>query len=813
MDLFKQNFSVFLKHTNANRNDEEHLKSQVAYFLRDTWFKESHHINPIGKNDLVIHTGKSTADPVGVIIEVKSLTNKAEMLTLEKPNTKALHELVLYYLRQRIEENNNEIKYLIATNIDDWFIFDANEFDKKIYRNSAIKKLYEIKKADSKDNPWFYDELKKLLDHNHDSKLEVAHFSIREFEEVLSNSSLKDDNKLIAIYKLLSPVHLLKLPFANDSNSLQPRFYAELLHLIGLTEIKEGSKKLIQRKKTSERNSGSLIENTISQLESHDKLSRIDKPSQYGETNDERLFNVALELVITWINRILFLKLLEAQLSTYHKGDKTYRFLNKEKIKDFDDLDKLFFSVLAKQPSERREEVQKLFANVPYLNSSLFEPTELEHQTLFIYGLEDRVPLPAQTATVLKDSAGKVFKGSLDTIDYLFAFLDAYDFSSEGAEEIQEDNKTLINASVLGLIFEKINGYKDGSFFTPGFITMYMCRETIRRAVLQKFKEAKGWDCKEYNELYDKIENSKEANGIINSLKICDPAVGSGHFLVSALNEIIAIKSDLRILLDRDGRRLKEYQAEIVNDELVVIDDDGQLFEYSPGSKESQRVQEALFHEKQTIIENCLFGVDINPNSVKICRLRLWIELLKNAYYRVERQVKAADEIAHPSLAATLATPHNRQLETLPNIDINIKTGNSLISRFALDSDLKAALKGTKWNINDYKIAVAAYKEVSNKEQKHQIIKLIDAIKSNFSIKFYTYSKENKELNKLRGEETNLLTTNIDLFGAKKAKKDLELEARRLRIAIEKKENEIEEIRTTKFMRTLLNGDLNSQRF
>jgi adenine-specific DNA-methyltransferase len=57
------------------------------------------------------------------------------------------------------------------------------------------------------------------------------------------------------------------------------------------------------------------------------------------------------------------------------------------------------------------------------------------------------------------------------------------------------------------------------------------------------------------------------------------------------------------------------------------------LFQYNPNSPESQRVQETLFHEKQTIIENCLFGVDINPNSVKICRLRLWIELLKNAYY------------------------------------------------------------------------------------------------------------------------------------------------------------------------------------
>jgi adenine-specific DNA-methyltransferase len=112
---------------------------------------------------------------------------------------------------------------------------------------------------------------------------------------------------------------------------------------------------------------------------------------------------------------------------------------------------------------------------------------------------------------------GKKRTGQLNTLEYLFEFLNAYDFSSEGFEDIQEDNKTLINASVLGLIFEKINGYKDGSFFTPGFITMYMCSETIRKAVVQKFNETKQWHCKDLDELYDKIEDRKEANDIVNS--------------------------------------------------------------------------------------------------------------------------------------------------------------------------------------------------------------------------------------------------------------------------------------------------------
>lgn len=251
------------------------------------------------------------------------------------------------------------------------------------------------------------------------------------------------------------------------------------------------------------------------------------------------------------------MKLLEAQLITYHrfyrltagKGDKTYSFLNLDKIKSYDDLNSLFFQVLARKQDERHPDVKQVFEKVPYLNSSLFEPTEIEQLTLFISNLKDDKTIPIISSTVLKNDQGKRRTGKLSTLEYLFAFLNAYDFSSEGSEAILEENKSLINASVLGLIFEKINGYKDGSFFTPGFITMYMCRETIRKAVVQKFNEIKNWKCKDLNELYNKIEDSKEANEIVNSLKICDPAVGSGHFLVSALNEIIAVKNDLKILL------------------------------------------------------------------------------------------------------------------------------------------------------------------------------------------------------------------------------------------------------------------------
>lgn len=707
---FKTNLIALLERTNDTESEEFH-KNLVIDFLKKTYYDPNHFINTKGRNDLVIHNGNTAKSSVGVIIEAKKPTNKAEMINTKKLNAKAFQELVLYYLRERITHKNLEVKHLVATNINEWFIFDATLFDRLFAQNkNFVKQFTEFeggRLADTKTD-FFYKQIAEPFIAEITTEIEFTYFNIQNYQRPLRNADKADDNSLIALFKLLSPEHLLKLPFANDSNSLDKSFYSELLHIIGLTETQ---KKLIDRNKEGERHTGTILEDAIIQLDSLDKLSRFEKPNQFGNTQQERLFNVALELSITWINRILFLKLLEAQLITYHKGDKSFSFLNLDKIKNYDDLNSLFFQVLARKFKDRNDDVKKAFEKVPYLNSSLFEPTDIEQVTLFISNLKDDKTIPIFSQTVLKDHQGKKRTGNISTLQYLFEFLDAYDFGAEGGEEIQEDNKTLINASVLGLIFEKINGYKDGSFFTPGFITMYMCRETIRKAVVQKFNETKKWNCKDIEELYDKIEDRKEANKIVNSIKICDPAVGSGHFLVSALNEMIAVKNDLKILQDRDGKRLKEYQVEVVNDELIVTDEEGELFDYNPSNKESQRIQEMLFHEKQTIIENCLFGVDINSNSVKICRLRLWIELLKNAYYK-----------------------NATELETLPNIDINIKCGNSLVSRFSMDADLSQALKKSKgkWSIDMYRIAVDTYRNAESKEQKKEMERLIADIKSDF---------------------------------------------------------------------------------
>lgn len=164
----------------------------------------------------------------------------------------------------------------------------------------------------------------------------ATYFDVRTYEKYVNNTDKEDDTKLIGLYKILSSAHLLKQPFINDSNSLDTKFYVELLHIIGLEEIKDGGKKLIKRKVKSDE--ASLLENTIIKLEDKDALRNISNLSTFGANKEEQLFNIALELCITWINRVIFIKLLEAQLYKYHKGNEAYLFLNSKLVFDFDEL-------------------------------------------------------------------------------------------------------------------------------------------------------------------------------------------------------------------------------------------------------------------------------------------------------------------------------------------------------------------------------------------------------------------------------------------------------------------------------------------
>lgn len=783
---------LFERLDHAAGESEEHLKNNVADFLKGAWYGNGFYLNTRDRQDLAIHNGPTAKDPVGVIIEAKKPGNKAEMISAAKPNAKALHELLRYYLNERQLGANRDIKRLVVTNIEEWFVFDAADFERRVYSNAKLLKNFtdwHEKRLGAGNTDWFYKEIAAPFFEQDFGDISCTYFRLADYRSAAANADATDDDSLLDLYKILSPEHLLKKPFSNDANALNKPFYDELLYLLGLEEVKDGGKKLIQRAE-KRRQEGSLLENTLNKLDVTGKWRKAPELHAYGDTEAAARFSIALELCITWLNRILFLKLLEGQLKRWRPDDPLSRFLRPDFIRDFDDLHELFFEVLNRPFDQRIPTVQARYGRLPYLNSSLFEITPLEDAVFSVNELKDRLELPLLPQTALRDPAGQRRTGRHNTLHYLLEFLDAYDFSSDGKARIQAEQRDVINASVLGLIFEKINGYRDGSFFTPGFITMYMCRETLRRAVVQKFNAAYGWACPDFDALYNHLDPGKigEYNALLNSLRCCDPAVGSGHFLVSALNELIAIKSELGLLADRQGRRLRELRATVGNDELLLTDTDtDQPFEYRPGIAASQRVQEALFHEKQTLIENCLFGVDINPKSVMICQLRLWIELLKNAYFTSLPPTPAKGGGDAPALGP---------LETLPNIDINIKCGNSLVSRFALDEDLSEVFRRQKFSRADYLNAVQAYKQVRSKEGKEELRAFIQRIKNEFRQTVFNRNPFVRQLSQKRGQLV-LLDNNLDLFGeARKDAATVEKERRKLDAEIAALEQQLDDYKT-----------------
>ena len=751
-EIFAQKLVSYLTHlTSRESESEEYQKNLLKGFLES--LSPYNFINTSSRIDLAIYNGKDSNSTLGVLFECKSLSNKSEMMTTERINSKAFQEIVAYYLNERLFEKNLEVKKCIITNGLSWFVIEAKEFEKHFFKNKKLIDLvtkFKNNQLSSNKTDFLYSEvIAPEIDKAIEKGIVIAHFDLTQALIKSSKAIEIKKNNLTQLYRFFTAENLLNKEIFTDSNKLNKNFYDELLYLMGLEENKQGTSKIISRLKPAKRQRFSFVENII------EKLDMKDVPKDKQE-------DIAIQLTVVWTNRILFLKLLESQLVLFNKSE-SYRFLTYDKLSSFEEIYSLFFAVLAKKVSDRNDRVELKFGYIPYLNSSLFEETELEVSRDGI-GI-DQLPegdIEIFSKTALRGADKKKKTGSINFIEYLFEFLDSYDFSTSISHHEKSKND-LINASVLGLIFEKINGYRDGSFYTPGNITMYMSRKAIRTAVVDKVNEALNWTCETVEDIKfaigHSIENARKVNQAIDDLKVCDPAVGSGHFLVSVLNEIIALKSDLNVLFDVDGKFIGNLiQCYVINDELVIQDMAGNNFVYQTGNQQAEQIQKAIFHQKRHILENSLFAVDINPSSVNICRLRLWIELLKSSYYYQDSESGV------------------QTLTTLPNIDINIKVGDSLLHKF--DFDYEFDMRRT--DFKDYLNLVKEYKETNNKRIKADIWDKIESLKHSFDDT--ASSPELKRLRKLEAEQAKAGV--IDLFGDESAdSKKFELISRQVKEA------------------------------
>lgn len=701
-DIFNKALMQYLERLESSQSENEDylVANALSPFLTMLNFKTHIKTKQKGKSEIDLSISKDEfSKDLEVLIEAKK-PNSKEFITHTKVNSKALHETILYYFRNR--EYSFSLKFIIITDFYKFYIFKISEFEELFYKNPSFKKLFEefcnpnsLFKGNTEE---FYKEVAKLIEN---SKENLKGF-------LIDLTFLKDKQKsnfknLASIYKTFHRDFLLNEFNPNDANSLNNAFYKELLYILGLCESKQNSKLIIAKSEESKEEQGTFYTAINSKLK-------------------EENFETILKLLILWLNRILFLKLIESNLVRFN-DDKNLKFLNFKKIPDFDKLSELFFEVLAKEKSTRKKSE---FAYLPYLNSSLFEKQSIEN-TLEISSLSNDLKLFYYKNTVLKDDKCKAKKGQVGLLEYLFEFLDSFDFGSDDEQSEILSQKELISSSVLGNVFEKLNGYKEGSFYTPSFITSYMCKESITKVVLDKFNAQFDLNAKDISELRKSLrkEDKKAQKELLNSIKICDPAVGSGHFLVSALNVMLSIYDELNLFDE-------EFYLEVQNDEILITGRKGEFIEYKRPSTPKDKahlIQQELFHTKKDIIENNLFGVDINPNSCEITKLRLWIELLKHSFYQ-----SFDDENYH-------------DLKTLPNIDINIKCGNSLVSYFETGKSLNH-YPNIKERMGKYKRIVKDYKEgfYTDKSHINQEIKNLKISFKNFCFAD-KFKKEMKSFN------------------------------------------------------------------
>ncbi|WDI36457.1 hypothetical protein PVA45_08530 (plasmid) [Entomospira entomophila] len=733
---FRKKFREFfskLQEAKATDATEQTIVNVIKDLMKDGIAENQGYIDSNQENnyDLVVRSAEKN---IVTLIECKKIKGK-QLSTYEDLNKKSLQQLIYYFLKENLDNHGSfrkslYLKRLVISDGLTWLVWRADHFfalvkDKFNYNGNLVRlnKVYtEFKK--SEDN---YPAIKTYIeeeDKNREDKFRDKCYTLDLNNLVIDNL---DEKEWKILYHFFSGSFWLARDTYYDPNTLHEGFYKELLHIMGLQEVVQDGLKIIIPDPSITNSIYNIIQ------------KKLDAPAT------KKMNEYVFELMILWINRILFLKLFEAHIinvraSKENKNNRSnYEFMSfkPDQITSWHDLNDLFFEVLAKNEHERGLLRRKCFEHIPYLNSALFMRRDVmnkdlgrENETVLMddIGLMRDDPL-----ALYKDSVLTREKNPLPLLEYLLKFLSAYDFGSDGQAKKHQGSKKiedkLINASVLGKVFEKLNGYKDGSFFTPSFITTYICRESIHQALVGRVNATiKEPYFKSYDDLLleyqmDMSKNAKDkVREIIRSLTILDPAVGSGHFLVSALNEMLNIRYDFN-MFEKLGED-KTFSLEVINDEIMVSDtsNDKPVW-YTVHDLKTQIFQRELFHTKQEIIENNLFGVDINPNSVEICRLRLWIELLKSSYYLVPKEQK---QVLGEKLQDTVEYV---PMETLPNIDINIKVGNSLL--YSIDLTDKKNTDGSsnitqdqaKEGITKYARLTQEYKHVKDKERRKSILK------------------------------------------------------------------------------------------
>ncbi|EPR3861105.1 DUF7149 domain-containing protein [Campylobacter jejuni] len=243
-DIFSKALMQYLERLERSQSENEDylVANALSPFLTMLNFKTHIKTKQKGKSEIDLAISKDEFSKyLEVFIEAKK-PNSKEFITHTKVNSKALHETILYYFRNR--EYSFSLKFIIITDFYKFYIFKISEFEELFYKNPSFKKLFEefcnpnsLFKGNTEE---FYKEVAKLIEN---SKENLKGF-------LIDLTFLKDKQKsnfknLASIYKTFHRDFLLSEFNPNDANSLNNAFYKELLYILGLCESKQNSKLII----------------------------------------------------------------------------------------------------------------------------------------------------------------------------------------------------------------------------------------------------------------------------------------------------------------------------------------------------------------------------------------------------------------------------------------------------------------------------------------------------------------------------------------------------------------------------------------
>ena len=210
LEHFKKALSVLLKNINEAESEEFH-KNEIKKFLEGTLDSSKYYMNTKGRTDLVVHNSKTPRSSAGVLIETKSPVNKQEMISKNAINPKAFFELMLYYLRERITLGNLEIRHLIITNVHEWFIFDANQFERLFVENPTLTKQFsdfEDGRLSGKTTQFFYQNIAKPIIEKSTETISFSWFDLQAYRVAAQKEGpSNDDAKIIPLFKVADPAN------------------------------------------------------------------------------------------------------------------------------------------------------------------------------------------------------------------------------------------------------------------------------------------------------------------------------------------------------------------------------------------------------------------------------------------------------------------------------------------------------------------------------------------------------------------------------------------------------------------------------